>query len=186
MSLLNKFLHDWFIPTRNINMEIPATICFILVFISLLYLSKEDLTYRKIENLWVIFISYIPAILGSYLIYGLTSDFFVGVLGLFVYLYLVALFSDLIYNRNKAEEDRIVFLGTADILTAPLVTCWFGTGIITYIVLLILIILLCQVDYINNKLRLLCKDEELAKRDAISLIPCMMITYMITLFLLLI
>lgn len=177
--LLNKY----FLRTLDINMEIPVAICFIIVSIFLLYLSRVDLRYRKIDKIWLIFIFYIPTIFSGYCIYGFTTDFVVGLISLFIYLYIVSVTCDVLYNYGKEEKDRIVFVGTADILVAPLCSTWFGLGVIIQLVLFLLIMALSQIKSIKVYLNSLCLDSDMLSRDRTSLIPCMFITFLITLFL---
>jgi hypothetical protein len=148
-----------------------------------MFYSKSDLVHRRIKKSWTIPILYIPAIFSGYCIYGLSADLFIGFFSLAIFFYLTELFCDIKYNKGKPEDKQVTFVGAQDILAAPIYTVWFGAGIITFLIILLLVLMIVDTKPIKKYMAQLCIDKDNMYKDYVALLPCLHITFMIVLFL---
>lgn len=183
MDKITRLLEKYLFPVRTPSLIIPVTICFIIIFVAVWVLSKLDLKYRRVKNCNYILLLYVPALFCGWAMYGISSDLIVGFSGLSVFFYLVQFIYNIKVNSSRGVNDKIVFVGTADIISAPLYTVWFGSAIITFfITFLIVLVAVEKIPMIKKWMDDSCLDKELLKHDHISLLPCLHITFVITLF----
>lgn len=170
-------------PVRIDSLVIPTLICFIIVFIGIWRLSYIDLKYREVKSFTWIILLYIPSIFAGWAIYGFSRDLIVGFFALALFLWFVQFIFNFKVNYNLEPEKQVIYVGLADILSAPLYTVWFGCGVITFFVIFLLVLVGAErIPKMKEVMNSLCVNKNIALHDYMALLPCMQLTFIITLF----
>lgn len=179
METLNDFIKVHLFDVTNDYYAIPVFIWFIASLCILVYYTKKDLEYRRVDNIVPLLIFLIPTAFCGYAIYGFTSNFLVGFLTLLLYFYLSQVYHEITYNRDKPEDKHIVAVGIPDTLLAPLCTVWFGWGVIFYLAFLNISFRVIEIPAIRNLIKSLYRGNNKQLAKSIPLLPCMLSSYLV-------
>lgn len=111
-------------------------VCLLITIIGITYLSYQDIKYREVKHLYFYMILYIPSLIGAGQKLGYGLDLFLG----FLYLALMGYIVQIIYEFRY--DGKIIAIGGADILMAPIYTVWFGLSGCPYLIIPLAIITL--------------------------------------------
>lgn len=148
-------------------------IFFLITFALQSILSYKDLKYRKLENRNLVFLSYVPAIIGGLLLKGLSLDFFFGFLQLFIVFYLIELISEIVTN-----DPNHTAIGGIDIIASPIYTVWFGKATLLFLIVLLVVYLIFSSKLVMTFISKVYVERETNPRTLtqVPLLPVLQIT----------
>lgn len=169
-----EFIESHFFALHDNNLVIPVFLIYVVVNIYMFYLSIQDLWYREIEPKYIL-LSYPVLLVCGYLLFGISIDLLMGFLTVAVMFYFTQVYCSVKYDSEK------VYIGAMDIIAAPIYTLWFGAGVLTYLVIFLLVLLMVDLPFVKDFFAKMTKVE--SEKDALPLIPCMHLTFiLVTLF----
>lgn len=157
-------------PTTNAYFSIVVLICFIVISMFLLYLSRYDLLHHRLTKMQrgIILVMLPVAGFCGYALYGSSLDLFLSFFVLAGYYYGISLYYSCQTPPKKA-------FGGCDILVAPLFTVWFGTGVIVFLVIYLVLYCIACIPPLRD---FICSfNLESDESKGLPLFPILFVTY---------
>lgn len=160
-------------PTANAYFSIVVFICFVGISLFLFYLSRYDLLHHSLTKTQRNLVLVLLPVAGfcGYALYGASLDLFLSFFILAGYYYGVSLYCSCQNPPKRA-------FGGCDILVAPLFTIWFGTGVIVFLIIYLVLYCIACIPPIREFICSFNLEGEESK--GLPLFPILFITYVLS------